>query len=34
MGWPKKQIEVVLLTPKVEKPKGSTSKKVRGKYTN
>ncbi len=22
------------LTPKVEKPKGSTSKKVRGKYTN
>jgi hypothetical protein len=33
---PKKELQAILLTPKVEKPEGSTTKKanVRGKYTN
>ncbi len=34
MGPPKKQIDVVLLTPKVEKLERSTPKKVKGNYTN
>ncbi len=33
-GQPKKQIQVVLLTPKIKKPKGLTSKKVNRKYKN
>lgn len=33
---PKKELQAILLIPKVEKPEGSTTKKanVRGKYTN
>ncbi len=34
MGPPKKQIEVVLFTPKVDKLERSTSKKVKGNFTN
>jgi hypothetical protein len=34
VGPPKKQIDVVLLTPKVEKLERSTPKKVKGNYTN